>query len=640
MGLAGFISKIVTSITRSTFKFNKTLDDLILKFKDACPTTAELKALIQQKNQINGALVQIEQKIATLNKVAIGSEIAVGALKIGVTFIKQLPIPTSFPPGVGIPVSIINNFSSALDDLGTLVDKEEASIETIPKALDLISEDVGEVITKLNDLDVVLTECLLKDPNITQDDLNSIDDDATNFVGLISNDELNKLLNEPPGLLYGDYYLRKQIVPNLLTSSSLIKKQITAQNKESVIEGDFYNPGAPIETLLGDESFSSSNVVLVDEMKWLIDTKDLVFPPPPPAVDPLKELYKSGQLVILMSIYGANAEEADEIYELAWELSQGKGPNKGYFDTLVQKAFDNSRTVLEQAVANEGYEWKQGDRVLDATIKTLFLSDFAKTASEQELKGAISQLRKAGRNLLEKADEIGGSYNSDGKRWNNDGDFEYSLNTALYPYSERLAATAENNLNDSNIGIEYVSLREEMARRKPLMQAIFEAANAQFLAGRPYIFNDPLKEYFLSRDIGYNQPIINNVAISGNTNESITSGEINQIYEIERDSAETYFNLNRIAPNYDITADGLTWDQTRAYSKTKVFLKLKEVLGIVWYNQNAQVASELPFWSVGGGGGKTKSFVSINHFISSTNTTLDEEKDSSPNNVSIGAPGL
>ena len=284
MGLAGFISKIVTSITRSTFKFNKTLDDLILKFKDACPTTAELKALIQQKNQINGALVQIEQKIATLNKVAIGSEIAVGALKIGVTFIKQLPIPTSFPPGVGIPVSIINNFSSALDDLGTLVDKEEASIETIPKALDLISKDVGEVITKLNDLDVVLTECLLKDPNITQDDLNSIDDDATNFVGLISNDELNKLLNEPPGLLYGDYYLRKRIVPNLLTSSSLIKKQITAQNKESVIEGDFYNPGAPIETLLGDESFSSSNVVLVDEMKWLIDTKDLVFPPPPPAV--------------------------------------------------------------------------------------------------------------------------------------------------------------------------------------------------------------------------------------------------------------------------------------------------------------------------------------------------------------------
>ena len=62
MALAGFISKIVQSITRTTFQFNKTLDVLISRFKDSCPSTQELKNLIQQKNEINGALVQIEQK--------------------------------------------------------------------------------------------------------------------------------------------------------------------------------------------------------------------------------------------------------------------------------------------------------------------------------------------------------------------------------------------------------------------------------------------------------------------------------------------------------------------------------------------------------------------------------------------------
>ena len=71
---------------------------------------------------------------------------------------------------------------------------------------------------------------------------------------------------------------------------------------------------------------------------------------------------------ILIAIYGANQEEAEELYELAWELSQNRGPNKGYYPTLVQEAFDNSRTILEQAVANEGYEWKDGDRILDSTI--------------------------------------------------------------------------------------------------------------------------------------------------------------------------------------------------------------------------------------------------------------------------------
>jgi len=110
MGLAGFISKIVQSITRTTFKFNKTLDDLISKFKDSCPSTQELKGLIIQKNRINGALQQIQGKIATLNTVADTSEVVVKGVKAGVTIIKLLPIPTSVPPGIGIPVSIINMF--------------------------------------------------------------------------------------------------------------------------------------------------------------------------------------------------------------------------------------------------------------------------------------------------------------------------------------------------------------------------------------------------------------------------------------------------------------------------------------------------------------------------------------------------
>ena len=80
--------------------------------------------------------------------------------------------------------------------------------------------------------------------------------------------------------------------------------KIVAINKEAIPppEGEFYNSNIPIERLFGDKSFSSSNTVLVNEMKWLIDTKDLIFPPPPPAEDPLKAIYKEGQIAILMAI--------------------------------------------------------------------------------------------------------------------------------------------------------------------------------------------------------------------------------------------------------------------------------------------------------------------------------------------------
>jgi len=594
MALAGFISKIVQSITRTTFQFNKTLDVLISRFKDACPSTQELKNLIQQKNQINGALVQIEQKISTLNKVAKTSEGIVTGVKAAVTVIKQLPIPTSVPPGVGIPVNIINNFSDALDNLGTLIDKEEGSLDSIPEALDLISKDVSSVITKLNDLDVALNDCLEKDPNITQEDLDSIVATTGNFVDVLTDAELEEILTTPPGLLYGDYYLSLNFIE--MPGFSFNKKQVIAQNKESVPSpGEFYNQNALVEKLYGDKSFSSSNIVLVDEMKWTIDTKDLIFPPPPPAEDPLKAIFKEGQIAILIAIYGADREEAEELYELAWELSQNKGPRAFYYDTLVKEAFDNSRTILEQAVANEGFEWKDGDRILDATIKKLFLSGIT---DENKLKAYISQIRTKGESLLRTANNVGGNYDSSSKRWDKDGDFSFSPIAKLFPYSERLAATAENNFNDNTIGSQFVSLRPEMARRKKLMQAIFEEAKYLSLQIPDISFNDPLSDYFNSKGIGYATANVNQMPILGNSSTPITYAEAEQLWELEKDIQVEWWFQNLIPPNFDETGNGVTEQNRNAYAKTQLLLKLRTALGSAWYNSSALATSELSFWYI------------------------------------------
>ena len=609
MALADFISKIVTSITRTTFQFNKSLDVLIDKFKEGCPTTQELRILIAQKNDINGALEQIEQKIATLNKVAKGSEVAAEALNTGKTVIKQLPAPSAVPPGVGLPLNIFNNFSDALDNLGTLIDKEKASLDTIPEALNIIEKDVGTVFTKLKKLDEVLNKCLEEDPNITQEDFDDIDDlvEEENFIEVLTNAELEKALSEPPGLLYGDYYLRKQLISS---EFSFNKKQITAQNKESVLDGEYYKEGVAVEMLYGDESFSSSNLVLVNEMKWLIDTKDLIFPPPPPAEDPLKAIYKAGQIVVLMSIYGANEEEANELYEMAWELSQNKGPNKGYYDTLVREAFNNSRTVLEQAVANEGYEWKEGDRVLDSTIKKLFLGG---VTDEIKIKGYISQLRKKGSDLEKKANNFGGAFNPTKKTWENDGDNLFINATKLYPYSFRLSQTGIRN-ND-NLG-SFESLRPEITKRRRLMQAIFEEANYLSLQNPEISFNDPLSEYFLSREIGYNMPSISGFAITGDGTSPISFEEVKMLWEWEIDEIWTLWFISNSVPGsypeeaifdgkpvikYDPNNSAMSYDWNvngnfLSFVKTQLFLKLREALGVEWYNANALTTSELPFW--------------------------------------------
>ena len=306
-----------------------------------------------------------------------------------------------------------------------------------------------------------------------------------------------------------------------------------------------------------------------------------------------------------MSIYGANQEEANELYEMAWELSQNKGPNKGYYPTLVEDAFNESRTLLEQAVANEGYEWKEGDRILDSTIKNLFLGG---VTDEIKIKGYISQLRKKGIDLKNKANAFGGAFNSTKKTWENEGDNVFINTTKLYPYAFRLSQTATNN---NNLG-SFESLRPEITKRKRLMQAVFEEANYLSLQNPEISFNDPLSEFFLSRGIGYNMPNISGFAIAGDGASPISFEEVKMLWEWEVDKIwSLWFIENTVPGSYPEEAifDGkpvIYYNPTGigagingnflSFSKTQLFIKLREALGVEWYNANALATSELSFW--------------------------------------------
>tara|TARA_R110001592_G_scaffold331829_2_gene614908 strand:+ start:1356 stop:3404 length:2049 start_codon:yes stop_codon:yes gene_type:complete len=663
MALAKFISKIVTSITKSTFRFNNTLEDLTVKFEVSCPTTPELLNLVTQKNLINGALQDIQSKISTLNKVAKTSKVVVKGVKAGVSVIKKLPLPTSFPPGVGIPLSIINTFSDALDALGKMIDKEEGSLDSIPVALDLIKKDVSEIITKLSKLDVAITTCLEEavasnNNTLTQLELDDILNDPNNlitenFIGVTTDAELGKLLSEPPGVLYypqyiynpleddddnpnnnegningvlyGGYYLRLNIIPSPIDENTgnpiaLTRKQVTAQNMESVPPpGEFYNANASIEMLNGDKSYSSSNTVLVNEMKWLIDTKNLIFPPPPPAEDPLKAMFKESQIAIIMGIYGANREEALEIYELAWEFSQGQGPGASNYDNLVIRAFNNSRTLLEQAVADEAYEWVDGDRILDATIIRAFLADLP----DDKVMSTLSLIKVGYKKLINDVNIIGGEYTSATRGWANGIEVENSL---FGSYAMRLANTLPNS-NQSSYNDENPEFGKLLQARKKRWQAVWDTANTLKLSGVDLTFNDPLADYFFDIGYGYNQPTINGIPITGTGVGDISAEEVEDFFDIQLHDNTEYFLINRQPDpitGIDTTPDGVTDTNLKAYTKTKLFLDLKNVLGVTWYNQNAESTSKLPFWSVSGNPNSPSSYYNDVNYDVHTNSFLNE----------------
>lgn len=106
-----------------------------------------LNLVITQKNNLQGALNTITTPLITLENLSNVVSNIVEGLNITTTIIKTIPIPTSVPPGIGIPVSVINVFSDALDKLSTIITKFSGPIEILP-----------DIINQINNILIPLTE--------------------------------------------------------------------------------------------------------------------------------------------------------------------------------------------------------------------------------------------------------------------------------------------------------------------------------------------------------------------------------------------------------------------------------------------------------------------------------------------------
>ena len=159
-GLGGIVALLVKNAVKSAVKFELAIDPIIAKFENQCPPKAVLDQTIKQKNQLTNALTQIETSLTSLDKTGSTIDGIVTGVKIGVSILKALPIPSSVPPGVGIPLNVINGFSDTLDTLGVLLKEFGGVTSQISPSLQIITGTLATVQEKLAILDGLLVGCL------------------------------------------------------------------------------------------------------------------------------------------------------------------------------------------------------------------------------------------------------------------------------------------------------------------------------------------------------------------------------------------------------------------------------------------------------------------------------------------------
>jgi hypothetical protein len=312
----GIISSLVTNAVKTTVKSSFRIDELTNKLKENCPSNQELEKIINQKNQLNETLGLVQTNFNTLNSVTNTIDDIVPPINTVITFIKTIPLPASFPPGVGVPLNLITKLSDTLENLKDLIQQGRVSIKGAQQASRVISSNIGKVQSKLNQLDAIIFICA--------NQTGYTGDLSSGTSGITSNPAININLNEQlegrlssnstNPLIYKGWRLILQNDPN--NTFSFPRRRVIAQKpslNNNGIQTLISNFGPP-----GSEgySYSSSTQVLVDDIKFKIDNPNWR---PDSVIESLNEVEAAAEAAAATA-----AEIAAQAARQAEELKRGK----------------------------------------------------------------------------------------------------------------------------------------------------------------------------------------------------------------------------------------------------------------------------------------------------------------------------
>jgi hypothetical protein len=271
MALGTVIAGLVRNAARSLVNFELAVDPILERLQQACPPKAELEVIIKQKNSITTALTQTQTALNTMVQTGQTVTGIINVTDIALRVIKNLPLPTSVPPGIGIPISIINRFTDTLIKLSDLIKTNRGIVASITPAVQSLNGDIQTILGKLTQLDILLAGCL------EQATIGLTDDEKEDyFTRLGINLNTLDITSNPQVNLVGGQALEDSLAPN--SNDPLIYKGF-----KLIIDNDKENklsfPRRRIAAtriangvqIVGDYSFSSSTQILVDEVKFQID---------------------------------------------------------------------------------------------------------------------------------------------------------------------------------------------------------------------------------------------------------------------------------------------------------------------------------------------------------------------------------
>jgi hypothetical protein len=251
----------------------------------------KLSSIIQTKNQLTEALQSLQTVIQTVEKVSSTADGVVTGLDTTIKTVKAIPAPTAVL-GVGIPINVLTILSDVLDVLGKIVSVGKGALSIIPYALGTMKKSISKVLEKLLFLDQILNILISNEinkevgPDATPQEKEEAQTKLFDELGFIStpsnlilgednsnnpNDDLSQLQQNStnPRFYKGYQLILEHESSNTISAPKRRIKGVKLEgNKKSPTSIVLYNQPD------GSYSFSSSVEILINEIKFRIDTDD------------------------------------------------------------------------------------------------------------------------------------------------------------------------------------------------------------------------------------------------------------------------------------------------------------------------------------------------------------------------------
>ena len=253
-GVKGGIAAVVASQVgglrgKLVAQVQKQILILLNKFSSGCPNSKELERIIKTRSTLLRHIASFEKRINKFSSIASTLTTTVTLVSVAIKIITSIPIPTSVPPGAGIPVNILTKFSNALVKLNKTVDKLSGDAVAITALISSIGPLLTSLKNRLNSIDLAIQQCSLGQPaDLGQILLTAQPPENTGSEGT-------------PNTNYEYQGYTLEIVQDPNSPKIAPRRFAIAKDKSGIVR------------FKGDSSFSSSTQVLLDELKFEIDNQ-------------------------------------------------------------------------------------------------------------------------------------------------------------------------------------------------------------------------------------------------------------------------------------------------------------------------------------------------------------------------------